>query len=113
MRDLFTEELNADQADQIFNDYFKCYSERWSIYDDVIECLELLEHKGYRLGNISNGDFKQQVEKLKKTGIHQYFKNNIYTSSEIGIPKPAQGIFVEACRLAGVTPETSCYIGDR
>lgn len=85
------------------------YENNWRLYDDVLDCLESL--KKHTLGIISNGDFKQQVYKLEKTNIRDYFKI-IVTAGDTHVAKPNPEIFRIACEMAGTVPEYAAYIGD-
>lgn len=112
MKELFGRHLNNEQADNKFNAYLEYYKANWKAYDDVIPCLELLKKQGNSLGIISNGDYKQQIEKLESMNIDKYF-DCVITSSEIGVAKPNSAIFLEACDRAEVSTNESYYIGDR
>jgi putative hydrolase of the HAD superfamily len=103
-------ELIDNEADKKFEVYLQFYKNNWKAFGDVIPCLEAL--KPFTLGVISNGDYKQQVEKLERIGIQQYF-TYIITSSEIGFAKPHVNIFAEASKKAGTKAEDCFYIGDR
>jgi putative hydrolase of the HAD superfamily len=112
IKDLFGHHLCKEQADSNFNRYLSFYKRNWSAFEDVIPCLMQLTLLGFRLGIISNGDYDQQLEKLEKMGIREYF-DCIITSSEIGLAKPNATIFLEACYQANVHVHESYYIGDR
>jgi putative hydrolase of the HAD superfamily len=113
MRDIFAPSepnLSDAEADFRFQLYLEHYESNWTLFDDVLPCLDRLAHM--RLGLISNGDLEQQHKKLKQTGLTERF-STILISSEIGIGKPAPEIFREACRRAEVSPEDCLYVGDR
>ena len=113
MRELFAHAepvLSGEEADARFQVYLEHYESNWTLFDDVLPCLDSLAH--LPLGIISNGDLEQQRRKLKQTGLAERF-STVVISSEIGIGKPAPQIFLEACRRAKVSPEECIYIGDR
>jgi putative hydrolase of the HAD superfamily len=113
IRELFRacEECLSDaEADARFEYYQEHYRNSWSLFDDVLPCLESLA--GYRLGIISNGSAEQQKRKLRQTGIERFF-TVVVISEEIGAAKPHPEIFTAACRQAGCSPEESVYVGDR
>ncbi|WP_416825471.1 HAD family hydrolase [Ectobacillus polymachus] len=112
IKDLFGHHLSNEQADSRFNNYLCIYKSNWSAFKDVVPCLKQLKQLGFRLGIISNGDYAQQLEKLKSMGISNYFEC-IITSSETGVAKPNAAIFLEACNQAKVQVQESYYIGDR
>lgn len=110
--DVFNEfGMTIDYEDGLkkFDDYLKVYEESWKAYDDVIPCLESL--KGYKLGIISNGDHDQQITKLKKIGVVEYFED-VITAGGVGVAKPNTKIFEIACERNNVKIEDSYYIGD-
>ncbi|MEN2467966.1 HAD family hydrolase [Ornithinibacillus sp. JPR2-1] len=105
-------DLTNDEADEKFEQYFSFYKDNWKAYPDTIDVLNKLIQLGYRLGIISNGEYQQQVEKLRCIGIEDHF-DSIITSSEVGAAKPDSTIFKEACRLTN-SPIANCYyVGDR
>ena len=105
----FDMEINYEDALTKFDDYLKVYEESWKAYDDVIPCLESL--KGKKLGIISNGDHAQQLMKLEKIGVKDYFED-VVTAGNIGIAKPNVKIFEMACERNDVSVDESYYIGD-
>jgi putative hydrolase of the HAD superfamily len=98
------------EADTIFDFYEYHYRKNWSLFEDVIPCLEALG--GHRCGIISNGSSKQQNLKLHQTGIDRYF-DVVVVSEDAGAAKPKREIFLTACRRAQTTPARCIYIGDR
>jgi putative hydrolase of the HAD superfamily len=94
IKDLFGHHLSNEQADNKFNDYLSLYKRNWSAFKDVAPCLKLLKQSGHRLGIISNGDYTQQIEKLNRIGIKEYF-DIIVASSELGVAKPDANIFLK------------------
>jgi len=105
----FNMEIGYEDALEKFNDYLHVYEESWKAYDDVIPCLEAL--KGRKLGIISNGDHSQQIMKLEKMGIKDYF-SDIVTAGGVGVAKPNVKIFEIACERNGAEIKESYYIGD-
>jgi putative hydrolase of the HAD superfamily len=104
--------LTNQEADEKFEIYLSLFKKNWKAYIDVIEVLDELKQLGYPMGVISNGDFQQQVEKLKRIGVEEYF-NCVITSSEVGAAKPDKSIFMEACFRTNNTIENCYYVGDR
>jgi putative hydrolase of the HAD superfamily len=112
MRELFQEaELNFrdDEADERFAIYLQHYEDNWTLFDDVLPCLNTLSDR--RLGIISNGNTEQQVKKLCQTGIANRF-DIVVVSEEIGVSKPKPGIFMSAYRRAGVEVRECIHVGD-
>lgn len=63
------------------------------------------------MGIISNGDSRQQRQKLDQLHIRELF-DPVIISSDLGISKPDPRIFQEACRQAGKRPQECIYVGD-
>jgi putative hydrolase of the HAD superfamily len=97
------------EADEIFTGYLKRYEQNWRLFEDVKPSLDNLSR--HALGIISNGDPKQQRDKLQALGIAGYF-SHVLISGDIGIAKPDPGIFQAACRAAGKQPQECMYVGD-
>jgi putative hydrolase of the HAD superfamily len=102
-------EMPEDEADSRYRVFTREYEALTQPYNDVAACLEAL--KGQSLGIISNGPREQQVGKLQRAGLLQYFSVMVY-SQDVAVAKPEPGIFLEACRQAGRSPEECTYIGD-
>ena len=102
--------ISDTTADEFFGLYLRHYERSWRLFPDVLETLDRLE--GYRLGIISNGEREQQRGKLESLGLRGRF-DPVIISGELGICKPAAGIFHEACRRADCLPHESVYVGDR
>ncbi|NDI36237.1 HAD family hydrolase [Chengkuizengella sediminis] len=100
------DDLKAEQYFQIYLTYFE---ESWKVFDDVFPCLDQL--KDYRLGIITNGDAQQQIQKLKKIGVYDYFEI-IISAGDLGIAKPNTEIFKIACNKANTRPSECFYVGD-
>ncbi len=60
---------------------------------------------------ISNGSGKMQREKLKNSGIDQFFKT-CFISGETGWEKPDEKIFLNALTALKCSPENTVMIGD-
>ena len=120
-------EGHADK-DFVFNSYIEKYglhAKTWENYHDLwlvelpkntiefpdsCEVLDYVKRK-YRLGLITNGDFGAQSEKINYTGLAEYFEM-ILIPSEIGVQKPDERAFFEACKRMSVNPEECIFVGD-
>lgn len=111
MRELFQFEsyLTDDEADRRFAIYLQHYEENWTLFDDVLPCLNALSN--CRLGIISNGNTEQQTKKLYQTGIAERFYI-VIVSEDVKVSKPNPDIFLSACRRAGVEARQCSYVGD-
>ncbi|MGE5593157.1 MAG: HAD family hydrolase [Betaproteobacteria bacterium] len=101
--------ISEEEAMETFSKYLAEYERSWRLYDDVLPCLHSLQ--GYSLGIVSNGDSKQQRQKLDCTGIAASFAS-IVISGDIGIAKPAPGIFERCVSDLGFSPNEVVYVGD-
>lgn len=85
-------------------------AEHYSLFEDVIDCLEALSGKGLRLGVISN--FAPTLRGiLEQKGIAHYF-DPIIVSTEVGLEKPNPAIFSLALQQADLDAKDVLYIGD-
>jgi putative hydrolase of the HAD superfamily len=112
VREIFQEtesSLADDAADRRFAIYLQYYEQNWTLFDDVLPCLNALSH--FRLGIISNGNTEQQQKKLSQTGILERF-DVVIVSEEIGVAKPKPDIFLSACLRSGVKARQCSYVGD-
>ena len=75
------------------------------------ETLEHL-HGKYRLCAASNGPYAQQVNRLRRAGMYDFFET-LFISGQIGAEKPST-VFFDRCmeHLPGVRPEQCLMIGD-
>lgn len=103
-------DLSDREADDCFSLYERHYRTHWSLFDDVLPCLQALSQ--HRIGIISNGSAEQQKRKLAQTGIATFFSVTV-VSQEVGAAKPHPDIFRAACRIAGCVAEQAVYVGDR
>lgn len=110
---LIFERLGIDGYDpERFDDDFRKYiAESAAPVDGAYEILEYLSKK-YILCIASNASRARQLKRLEKANMLQYVEH-LFTSEEIGHPKPEKAFF-DAClaQLGGVTPEETVVIGD-
>ena len=110
VRDVIDRALSDEAADGVFADYLAAYEQAWTLFPDVLPCLDSLA--SFRLGVISNGHEPQQRNKLAKTGILDRFEH-VVISSDAGCAKPDSAIFLRACTQAKESPSNAVYVGDR
>jgi putative hydrolase of the HAD superfamily len=102
--------LPDEEADLAFQEYLREYERNWRLFYDVMPCLESLK-KEHTLGIISNGDLEQQLYKLERMHIRDYF-DIVVAAGDIGVSKPDRRIFEIACEKSGVSSDQAYYIGD-
>jgi len=102
----------------IQNKTWKTYHEIWPIelpkytieFPDSCEVLEYVKQK-YRIGLVTNGSVESQGEKINHTDLARHFEM-ILIPAELGLQKPDERVFLEACRRMDAKPEECIFIGD-
>ncbi len=79
--------------------------------EGALEILPYLKEK-YMLCAASNGPYLQQLKRLEKAGMIDYFAH-CFVSEQLGAEKPSQRFF-DGCfeKLPGILPEEIMIIGD-
>jgi putative hydrolase of the HAD superfamily len=80
------------------------------LIDGARELLDYLLGK-YEMAVITNGSKEIQYKKIDLSGLARYFKK-IFTSDEIGAPKPKEAIFEHAIKSMNARKKNSLMIGD-
>jgi putative hydrolase of the HAD superfamily len=75
------------------------------------DLLKYLKSKGYLLFIITNGFKEVQSDKLKNSGLSQYF-SRVYISEDIKAPKPGREIFEYAIKSSNARKKKSLVVGD-
>lgn len=112
MRRIYREagiELSEDEAFAEFMRYHAILRESWRLFPETWIALTLLGNRP--LGLVTNGNARQQRDKLKKLEIEARFPF-ILTAEEAGCAKPDPQIFLMACERVGEKPEDCFYVGD-
>jgi putative hydrolase of the HAD superfamily len=105
----FDIQFHDSDADALLEQYYENYVSTCLVFDDVIPCLSRL--RKFKLGVVTNGQERQQVEKIKRCALDSWLPS-VLTSEAAGVSKPDSRIFVEACsRLAAKEGEV-VYVGD-
>jgi putative hydrolase of the HAD superfamily len=81
-----------------------------TLIDGARELLDYL-HGKYEMAVITNGSKEVQYKKIDQSGLAKYFKK-IFTSDEIGVPKPKKAIFEHAIKSMNARKRNSLMIGD-
>jgi putative hydrolase of the HAD superfamily len=99
---------NTSLADTLYREFTDLAN--YSLFDDVLPALKLLEEADLTLGVISN--FEEWLERLlEQLGVRSYFAVRVISGVE-GLEKPDPRIFQLAMERAGVEPGRSVYVGD-
>lgn len=103
--------FNLDVEKGLFNDLFVKF-----LYDEIemvdgIEDLLLYLSDKYKIFTASNGIFKMQENRLKKSNLDKYF-DNIFVSDKIGFEKPDKKFFQKIMDLTKFSNDDLIMIGD-
>lgn len=95
VRDMLAHDLTDAEADELFAGYLRRYEAGWTMYADTKPCLDRLKTTGVSLGILTNGDRAQQMQKLDRFDLADYF-DAIVCSSDLPFGKPHRGAFEAA-----------------
>ena len=103
--------FNIDIEKGLFNDLFVKF-----LYDEIemvdgIEDLLLYLSDKYKIFTASNGIFKMQENRLKKSNLDKYF-DNVFVSDKIGFEKPDKKFFQKIMDLTKFSNDDLIMIGD-
>jgi putative hydrolase of the HAD superfamily len=85
--------------------------DRWRLYDDVEPALELLAHRGVRVGILSNWD-RRLHQVVKELGLRERV-GCVLVSAEVGAEKPDERTFDAGRAAMGLgADDVMGYIGD-
>ena len=109
MRELSGKEIPDDWLSRLI----KRVSEVWKTELKPINGVrELLESLKIPICVASNGKPIHINQSLRMTGLHDFFGGNIFSASDVGVPKPAPDLFLYAAEKMGFGPEQCVVIED-
>ena len=108
--DLLNYKSNEELIDFLSHEYIHYLPQFNNLFEGTIEILDYLKPK-YSLHIITNGFQEIQYNKLKNSGIDNYFET-ITNSEMAGVKKPNPKIFEFALSLAKANASKSVMIGD-
>ena len=91
--------------------YLQLMVEQDCLIEGAYELLTELNKRKFHLQIITNGFAEVQRNKLSKCSINHYFEH-VFTSEEVGYPKPDIRIFKHAIRSSNAKKGKSIMIGD-
>lgn len=97
--------------DALFEGYLAAYRAAWRLFPDSSGVLRRLRLRGFRIGILTNGNQRQQREKLERTGLVDLV-DTVCVSEEIGAQKPDRRAFEILAERLGVAPDECHFIGD-
>ena len=82
-------------------------------YDDVLAVLREIHTRGAKLGVVTSGVPTKQAEKLLRLRLLDLFEREwIFIPEQMNLTKQDPRLWREVCRLAGVKPGRTMYVGD-
>jgi putative hydrolase of the HAD superfamily len=107
------DEFNINQItwECLLQDYLEEFKKSCVPFPNLSNMLEVLKSKSIRLGMITNGKGKFQMDNIEALGIENYF-DTILVSEWESIKKPSPEIFKKALNQLKVSPNESIYVGD-
>ena len=109
MRELSGKEVPDDWLPRLI----KKVSDSWKTeLNPVNGVRELLENLNIPICVASNGKPIHVHQSLEMTGLRDFFDGNIFSASDVGVPKPAPDLFLYAARKMGFKPEQCVVIED-
>ncbi|MBM7565554.1 HAD family hydrolase [Paenibacillus sacheonensis] len=96
---------------ELLADYVLSFRHHCIGFPGLIEMLEALKLRNYKLGIITNGFGDFQMNTIRGLGIEGYF-DEILVSEIEGLRKPDIRIFQLALQRLGVRPEEAIFVGD-
>ncbi|HEY3370500.1 MAG TPA: YjjG family noncanonical pyrimidine nucleotidase [Prolixibacteraceae bacterium] len=91
--------------------YLECMALQTQLFPGTLETLTYLKAKGYQMHIITNGFTEVQHDKLKNSGLSEFF-GRIFISEEIQSTKPHREIFEHALKSSNALKRKSIMIGD-
>lgn len=104
-------EINGITWEELLQDYIGEFKNNCVPFANLIEMLESLKRKNLKLGMITNGRGRFQMDNIIALGIENYF-DTILVSEWEDIKKPDPQIFERALERLHVSPNESTFVGD-
>ncbi|WP_079506765.1 HAD family hydrolase [Mesobacillus jeotgali] len=103
--------LRGMTCEVLLEDYMTNFKYTCIGFPHLHEVLVSLQQMGLKLGLISNGKTRFQMDNVKALGIEGFF-DCILISEEVRLSKPDPLIFQKALEKLGVSAAQSIYVGD-
>ncbi len=84
----------------------------WTLYDDVLPCLEWLAAVDVKIAVVTNASSSCLRTKLAELGLAGFI-SEVVIAGELGTAKPDPVIFHTACARLGFPPAEVAHVGDR
>lgn len=107
---IITKKYGVKNVNEMYNAFFKVMAAKVEAYAGAGKALKYLK-KDYKLFVFTDDTRKQTQAKLKKTGLNKYF-NQIVSSEDTGVMKPATKHFRMLMKRNNLKPSECIVIGD-
>jgi putative hydrolase of the HAD superfamily len=103
--------LGPELAERLLNHFWEGYGRHCKLSEDTSTTLQTLRMNRKKLGVITNGATKWQLQKLECLGLASFFDMELISERE-GLKKPDHLIFARAVERCGVCPQEVVFVGD-
>jgi putative hydrolase of the HAD superfamily len=93
-----------------FTVFWAAFSGAWTVHDDVLPTLKVIEATGLPVGSVTNARRDLQVSKLAAAGVSGV--PVLVAVDTFGVGKPDPRVFLEGCARLGTDPARTVYVGD-
>lgn len=97
--------------EELLEDYVESFQNHCIGFSGLIELLDFIKEKNLKLGIITNGFGRFQMNNIKGLKIDHYF-DEILISEVEGLRKPDIEIFTRAANRLGIEPHEAIFVGD-
>jgi putative hydrolase of the HAD superfamily len=106
------EEMNLELTmEELLEDYVESFQNHCIGFPGLIELLDYIKGMNIKLGIITNGFGRFQMNNIKGLKIDHYFDEILISEIE-GVRKPNIEIFMRALIRLGIEPHEAIFIGD-
>lgn len=109
MKELSGKDIPNDWLPRLVEEVSKAYKAELRPMEGI---KELLDNLDIPICVASNGEPKHVKNSLMITGLIDYFNEQIFTASEVELPKPAPDLFLYAAQRMGFKPNECIVIED-
>jgi len=103
--------IGLDKLDEYYLLYENKFNDNLSLYPNLLNFLQLCKEKNIKLYILTNNLCREQINKLNKLGIINYFEK-IFTSEEFGYEKPDPKFYNYIIDQIGCKKDEIAMIGD-
>ena len=115
LKNAIQRDYNEHNIDEVLLTYKNYQEERFkeqvTLYDMVLETLQILQEKKFKLGIATSRLKKSTQDALKLFDIEHFFKC-VITVDDVANPKPHKEPLEKAMSLLGSNREETIYVGD-